>query len=93
MSTVHNALFNVTDFLQENKNTFTTISDKIWAKPELHFKEKYAVSVTEEALKAEGFAVEKNVANLENAIMGSFGSGSTVIAFLGEYDALLFLRK
>ncbi|WNS75463.1 M20 family metallopeptidase [Bacillus sp. DTU_2020_1000418_1_SI_GHA_SEK_038] len=93
MNKEHNALFNVTDFLQEKKIALTTISDKIWAKPELHFKEKYAVSVMEEALKAQGFAVEKNVANLETAIMGSFGSGSTVIAFLGEYDALPFLSQ
>ncbi|MFJ8246456.1 amidohydrolase [Peribacillus asahii] len=90
---VHNLVFNVTDFLQENGEKFTTVSDKIWAKPELHFKEKYAVSVMEEALLAEGFAVEKNVANLETAIMGSFGSASTVIAFLGEYDALPFLSQ
>lgn len=93
MSTSHKLLFNVTDFLQEKKTTFTTISDKIWAKPELNFKEKYAVSVMEEALKAEGFVVEKNVANLETAIMGSFGNGPTVIAFLGEYDALPFLSQ
>lgn len=93
MSTVHNDLFNVTDFIQNNKKTFTTISDKIWAKPELHFKEKYAVGVMEEALLAEGFTVEKNVANLETAIMGSFGNGPTVIAFLGEYDALPFLSQ
>lgn len=93
MRTLHNSLFNVSDFLQEKKITFTTISDKIWAKPELHFKEKYAVSVMEEALKAEGFVVEKNVANLETAIMGTFGSGPTVIAFLGEYDALPLLSQ
>ena len=93
MSTLHNSLFHVTNFLQEKKKTFTTISDKIWAKPELHFKEKYAASVMEEALKAEGFTVEKNVASLETAIMGSFGSGPTVIAFLGEYDALPLLSQ
>lgn len=93
MSPSHNLLFNVTNFIQEKKTTFTTISDKIWANPELHFKEKYAVSVMEEALEAEGFVVGKNVAGLETAIMGSFGSGSTVIAFLGEYDALPFLSQ
>ncbi|WP_338471199.1 M20 family metallopeptidase [Niallia sp. XMNu-256] len=93
MGISHNSSFKVSDYLQERKRTFTTISDKIWAKPELHFKEKYAVSVMEEALRAEGFAVENNVANLETAIMGSFGSGPTVIAFLGEYDALPFLSQ
>lgn len=78
----------VSGFLQSKKEVFTTVSDKIWANPEICYKEKYAVSVMEEALLAEGFKVEKNIANLETAIMGSFGNGPTVIAFLGEYDAL-----
>ncbi|RLL42667.1 amidohydrolase [Oceanobacillus piezotolerans] len=85
--------FNVTELLQNKQNTFTAISDKIWENPELHFQEKYAVSVLEEALLAEGFTVKKNVANLETAIMGIFGNGPTVIAFLGEYDALPFLSQ
>ncbi len=93
MSTMHDTSFNVTSFIQEKNKTFTTISDKIWANPELAFTEKYAVSIMEEALLAEGFQVKKNVANLETAIMGSFGNGPTVIAFLGEYDALPLLSQ
>lgn len=85
--------FDVTDILQRKKDFFTSMSDKIWEKPELHFKEKFAVSLFEEALQAEGFQVEKNVANLDTAIMGSFGNGPTVIAFLGEYDALPLLSQ
>jgi len=93
MSTAHYNSFNITDFIQAKKDTFITISDKIWGKPELHFEEKYAASVMEEAMLAEGFAVEKNIANLETVVMGSFGNGPTVIAFLGEYDALPFLSQ
>lgn len=83
-----NKEFNVSTIIEEKKQQFTSMSDKIWEHPELHFKEKYAVSLMEEALLSEGFKVEKNVANLETAIMGSYGNGPTVIAFLGEYDAL-----
>ncbi|MGE7665534.1 amidohydrolase [Ureibacillus composti] len=85
--------FNVKALLDEKKNFFTSISDQIWEHPELHFQEKFAVHAMEEALLAEGFNVEKNIANLETAIMGSFGDGPTVIAFLGEYDALPYLSQ
>lgn len=91
--TLSNKKFNVSAILNEKKQFFTSMSDKIWEHPELHFKEKYAVSVMEEALVAEGFQVEKNIANLDTAIMGSYGNGPTVIAFLGEYDALPLLSQ
>ncbi|RHW36746.1 amidohydrolase [Lysinibacillus yapensis] len=91
--TLSNKEFNVSEVINAKKEMFTSLSDKIWEHPELHFKEKYAVSLMEEALSAEGFQVQKNVANLETAIMGSFGNGPTVIAFLGEYDALPFLSQ
>ncbi len=41
-----------------------------------------------EALKTEGFTVERPVAGVDTAFCGSWGQGSPVIAFLGEYDAL-----
>ncbi|RUL50481.1 M20 family metallopeptidase [Lysinibacillus antri] len=88
-----NKEFNVSALIDEKKHLFTSMSDKIWENPELHFEEKYAVSLMEEALLEQGFHVEKNVANLETAIMGSFGNSPTVIAFLGEYDALPFLSQ
>ena len=45
------------------------------------------------ALESEGFYVEKGVAELETAFIGSYGSGKPVIAFLGEYDALSGLSQ
>lgn len=91
--TLSNKEFNVSAIIEEKKQLFTSMSDKIWENPELHFKEKYAVSLMEEALLDQGFQVENNISNLETAIMGSFGNGPTVIAFLGEYDALPFLSQ
>lgn len=85
--------FNVKRYLNEKKLFFTSISDQIWEHPELHFQERFAVGAMEEALTAEGFSIMKNVANLETAIMGSYGDGPTVIAFLGEYDALPSLSQ
>ncbi|KGR78052.1 M20 family metallopeptidase [Ureibacillus manganicus] len=85
--------FDVKVLLDEKKQFFTSISDQIWEHPELHFQEKFAVGKMEEALLTEGFKVEKNISNLETAIMGSYGDGPTVIAFLGEYDALPYLSQ
>lgn len=80
--------FNVTDYLEANKQMFTQLSDRIWEVPELHFQENKAASLTEQALNQAGFEVTTNVAGLHTALMGSYGTGKTVIAFLGEYDAL-----
>lgn len=64
------------------------LSDAIWAVPELHFQEKKSMLYMKEALEKEGFQTEVGVAGLETALVGTYGSGKPVIAFLGEYDAL-----
>ena len=69
-------------------DSFIKLSDDIWACPELNFQEEKAKELTEAALLAQGFNVTSNIAGLPTALMGEFGEGETVIAFLGEYDAL-----
>ena len=39
-------------------------------------------------LRHQGFRITENVANIPTALMGEWGEGGPVIAFLGEYDAL-----
>lgn len=85
--------FNVSNILQNQKDFFTSLSDQIWENPELHFNERFAVNLMEEALLKEGFQVKKGIGNLETSIMGSYGNGPIVIAFLGEYDALPSLSQ
>lgn len=80
--------FNVRRFLQENKNQFTTLSDAIWEVPELHFEEVESCRLTKLAMQEAGFEVIENVGGLSTALMGSYGSGKHIIAFIGEYDAL-----
>lgn len=86
-------MFNTHSFIKDKAAIFTALSDKIWDVPEVYFEEKYAVTTMEEALLSEGFSVTKNVAGLETAILGEFGTGPTIIAFLGEYDALSQLSQ
>lgn len=85
--------FDVQQYLEENKHIFTDLSDQIWDIPELNFQEKESCKLTSQALVEAGFTVTQNVAGLETAVMGSYGNGDTVIAFLGEYDALSNLSQ
>jgi len=80
-----------TDFLSvidEKKAMLTQMSDALWDQPETAFAEEYAAKLFCDALRAEGFRVEENVANIPTAFTGTFGSGRPVIGFLAEYDAL-----
>ena len=55
--------------------------------PELHFQEKIG-AIYERGTRKEGFQTDVGVVGLETALVGTYGSGKPVIAFLGEYDAL-----
>jgi len=79
------------DFLSvvdEKKDLLTGIADRLWDHPETAFVETYATKLLCDALRAEGFTVQENLANIPTAFSGTFGSGKPVIGFLGEYDAL-----
>ncbi len=80
-------------YLEENKEKFASISDKIWENPELRFKLNKSADILTQALKEEDFIVERNIAEMEDAFIASYGSGSPVIGFLGEYDALSNLSQ
>ncbi|RLM25132.1 amidohydrolase [Brenneria alni] len=70
------------------RQQFFTLSDGIWDTPELNYTEYRSAAQHESMLKAQGFRLTKNVAGMPTALLGEFGSGSPVIAILGEYDAL-----
>lgn len=69
------------------------VSDAIWEAAELAFTEYRSAELLCEALKANGFTVEKGLAQIETAFKGTFGSGKPVIGFLGEFDALSGLSQ
>ena len=79
--------------IDREKELLTTASDQIWDNPETAFQEFKSTEILCELLEKEGFAVEKNVANIATAFTGRFGSGKPVIGFLGEYDALSGLSQ
>ncbi len=61
--------------------------------PEIGYKEFQSVEYLTALLEKEGFAVEKNVANIQTAFKASYGHGKPVMGVLCEYDALSGLSQ
>jgi amidohydrolase len=64
------------------------LSHRIHAHPEPGFEEHLASAWLAEALEAAGFAVQRGVAGMATAVVGSVGPGPLHVAFCAEYDAL-----
>ncbi|WP_109466750.1 amidohydrolase [Albibacillus kandeliae] len=75
-------------YVEDAKDRFKALSDKVWATPETCYAEKASAAAHLEELTFQGFRVTENLANIPTAVMGEAGEGGPVIAFLGEYDAL-----
>jgi aminobenzoyl-glutamate utilization protein B len=70
------------------KPRFIDLSDKVWAMPEICYTEARCCAEHLAELRHQGFRITENVADIPTALMGEWGEGGPVIAFLGEYDAL-----
>ena len=62
--------------------------DDIWDFAETAFDENKSSKAMVSYLRSEGFNVEENIADMETAYVGVYGSGYPVICILAEYDAL-----
>src|SRR4029077_16352042 len=70
------------------KPRFVELSDKVWAMPEICYTEARSSAEHLAELRHQGFRITEKVAGIPTAMMGEWGEGGPVIAFLGEYDAL-----
>ncbi len=66
----------------------TGLSDKVWAYAEVAFQESKSSKALADYAEAQGFKVERGVADLPTAFVATYGSGKPIIGILGEYDAL-----
>lgn len=64
------------------------LSDSIWSFAETAFKENKSSKLLADYAEANGFTVQRGVAEMPTAFVASFGSGKPVIAVMGEFDAL-----
>ncbi|MBY0121731.1 M20 family metallopeptidase [Bacillus sp. S/N-304-OC-R1] len=83
----------LSQIIEDKREKLIGVSNKIWSYAETGFEEFKSAELLCQTLIEEGFSVEKGIANIETAFMGSFGSGKPVIAFLGEFDALTGLSQ
>lgn len=76
------------DRIEHKREMFTQLSDQIWGLAETKFEEFESAGLLADQLELSGFRVERRAGGLPTAFIGTYGSGSPVIAVLGEFDAL-----
>ena len=64
------------------------LSDSIWSFAETAFKETQSSKILADYAEANGFTVQRAVAEMPTAFVATYGSGKPVIAVMGEFDAL-----
>jgi len=64
------------------------LSDQIWAFAEIALRETRSATLLADYAEAQGFAVERGVAEMPTAFVASYGKGRPIIGIMGEYDAL-----
>jgi len=76
--------------IEARREEWIEIANTIHAHPETGLQEFQAVALLTGALEKYGFAVERGIAGLETAFIGSYSAhgGGPTIGLLGEYDAL-----
>jgi amidohydrolase len=74
--------------IEEAAPALVSLAEAIHANPELAFEERLGSAMVAELLEAEGFTVNRGIADLPTALDATYGSGELHLALLAEYDAL-----
>jgi len=77
----------VLKYLDDIRGEIQDLSLKVWSNPEVSGEEKESANLFRKILKDYDFKI-KEIDGMEHAFIAEYGSGSPVIAVLGEYDAL-----
>jgi aminobenzoyl-glutamate utilization protein B len=83
----------INQFIEQNREKYIKISDKIWDYAETRFEEYNSADLLAQTLESEGFKVERGVGGIKTAFIATYGSGKPVISLLGEFDALSGLSQ
>ena len=76
------------DWVERNQGTLLTCSTQLWDLAEIALKEHQSSGLLSALLEKGGFRVTRGVSDMPTAFVPEYGSGSPVVAFLAEYDAL-----
>lgn len=74
--------------IEKHEKELIRISDDIWANAETAFEETKSAKILADYAEAQGFKVERGVAQIPTAFVATYGYGKPVISVLGEFDAL-----
>lgn len=74
--------------IDSHRPTYEKLALDIWGYAEVGYQEVKSSAALQERLRQEGFAIEAGIAGMPTAFAATYGSGSPVIAILGEFDAL-----
>jgi len=74
--------------LENKSDAYGAIAQNIWELAEMGYQEEQSSALLQKTLSDAGFTIEKGVAGIPTAFIAEYGSGSPIIAIMGEYDAL-----
>ena len=74
--------------LDSKAEAYGAIAQNIWDLAEMGYQEEKSSALLQKTLSDEGFSIKKGVAGIPTAFIAEYGSGSPIIAIMGEYDAL-----
>jgi aminobenzoyl-glutamate utilization protein B len=74
--------------IDAKKQQYASVAKQIWDAPELGFQEERSSALLQKTLADAGFTVERGIAGMPTAFTASYGTGSPVLAIIGEFDAL-----
>ena len=76
------------EWIDSNRKRLAEISDEIWGYAELGYVEFKSAKLLADEIERHGFEVERGVAGIPTAFVGTWGKGKPVVGVMGEYDAL-----
>lgn len=74
--------------IEAQRARWSTCAKDIWGFAEVGYQEERSSARLQQELKSAGFEVNAGVAEIPTAFTATWGSGTPVIAILGEFDAL-----
>lgn len=74
--------------LDGKTEAYGNIAQTIWGYAEMGYQEEKSSALLQKTLADEGFTVTTGVAGIPTAFIAEYGSGTPIIAIMGEYDAL-----
>ena len=78
----------ILEHINQNDEELAFIAKQIWDNPQVALQEEFASKLLAEQMTADGFDIAWGAGGMPTAFVAEWGSGSPVIGFLGEYDAL-----